>query len=288
MGWPGLGRRTVLLGGLGGLGALAACASEPEGGSVAMEPERYRYGDHTAQWADLYRPRGTARGVVVVIHGGFWKAQYEADLGAPLATDLAREGWAAWNLEYRRVGEGGGYPTTLDDVATGIDRLAEVPDLDLTTVVTLGHSAGGHLATWAAGRSRPGQAMRWRPVRVPVTAVVSQAGVLDLGAAARAGLGSGAVEAFLDRTWAALDDTEQAALDPIQQIPLDVPVRCVHGTADTDVPISQSEAYVAAARAVDADAGLVTVEGDHYVVIDVGSDAWATTLEILDSLSVVK
>ena len=90
----------------------------------------------------------------MVIHGGFWRAQYDASLGAPLAQDLVERGWTAWNLEYRRVGNGGGFPETFDDVAAGIDRLADVDGLDLSTVVTLGHSAGGHLAAWAAARGR--------------------------------------------------------------------------------------------------------------------------------------
>ena len=95
---------------------------------------------------------------MIVIHGGFWKARYGADLGAPLAADLAARGWAAWNLEYRRVGNGGGWPATLTDVATGIDLLADLAALpglgalDLARVVAIGHSAGGQLATWAAGR----------------------------------------------------------------------------------------------------------------------------------------
>ena len=71
-------------------------------------PERIRYGAGPHQWADLHRPRGESRGVVVVIHGGFWKARYDATLGEPLARDLAARGWTACNLEYRRVGHGGG------------------------------------------------------------------------------------------------------------------------------------------------------------------------------------
>src|SRR3712207_1069833 len=160
-------------------GSSTASSTWPD---APVAPERVPYGDDPAQWADLYRAEGASRGVVVVIHGGFWRARYDATLGVPLAVDLAARGWTAWNLEYRRVGTdtggGGGWPATCDDIAAGIDRLADVPDLDLSgPVVTLGHSAGGHLATWAASRSRSD---RWRPVRVAVTAVVSQAGVLDL------------------------------------------------------------------------------------------------------------
>lgn len=241
-------------------------------------PSEIGYGDAPEQFGELTRPQGESRGVVVVIHGGFWKAAYDLSLGRPLAESLAAEGWTAWNLEYRRVGNGGGVPATLDDVAAGIDALADVDGLDLSTVLTLGHSAGGHLATWAAGR---GRYERWRPARVQVTGVVSQAGVLDLRAAHRDGLGGGAVEAFLGRPPGPADDD----VDPARQMPLDVPVVCVHGRDDAIVPLSQSSDYVAAASAAGAEAELVEVAGDHFVVIDTGSEAWSLTLEALAGLS---
>jgi acetyl esterase/lipase len=239
------------------------------------------YGDDPSQFGELTLPAGPPRGVVVVIHGGFWKAAYDLSLGRPLAASLAAEGWAAWNLEYRRVGPagsggGGGAPATLDDVAAGIDRLADL-DLDLSTVLTLGHSAGGHLAAWAASR---GRFERWAG-GVDVTGVVSQAGVLDLRSAYDDGLGSGAVEAFLGHPPGPADDP----VDPTRQLPLDVPLVCVHGRADDIVPIGQSERYVARATAAGARAELVAVDGDHFTVIDTTSAAWRRTLGILDSLA---
>jgi len=247
-----------------------------------VAPERVPYGDDPAQWADLYRAEGASRGVVVVIHGGFWRARYDASLGVPLAVDLAARGWTAWNLEYRRVGTdtggGGGWPATCDDIAAGIDRLADVPDLDLSgPVVALGHSAGGHLATWAASR---GRSDRWRPVRVPVSAVVSQAGVLDLPRAHADWLGDGAVQDFLGEPPGPGHDLA----DPQQLLPLDVPVWCVHGRQDDVVPLALSEDYVAAARAAGARAELHVVDGDHFTVIDTASPAWAWTVEQLMSL----
>jgi acetyl esterase/lipase len=194
-----------------------------------------------------------------------------------LAADLAARGWAAWNLEYRRVGSGGGVPETLDDVAAGIDALADVDGLDTSTVITLGHSAGGHLATWAASRGRFEQ---W-PVRVPVTGVVAQAGVLDLRAAYGLDLGGGAVEKFLGHPPGPEDDP----VDPIRQVPLDVPVWCVHGRDDDVVPLAQSRDYVAAATAAGGWADLVEVEGDHFVVIDTSSPAWERTVGILEDLA---
>lgn len=249
------------------------------------DPERLSYGDDPSQWLDLHRPRRDPRGVVVVIHGGFWKAEYDASLGEPLAQDLARLGWVAANLEYRRLGDGtgggGGWPATADDVAAGIDRLRDVADLDLSTVVTLGHSAGGHLAVWAAARSR---FERWSG-GVPVTHVVSQAGVLDLARADREGLGGGAVRALLGGP---ADDPAYveayAQADPQAQLPLDVPVWCVHGEGDTIVPRAYSEDYVAAATAAGATAQLEPVTGDHFVVIDPTSQAWDRITGILQRL----
>jgi acetyl esterase/lipase len=235
------------------------------------------YGDDPSQFAELYDAAGESRGVVVVIHGGFWKAAYDASLGRPLARSLAGAGWTVWNLEYRRVGNGGGNPQTLDDIAAGIDALAEVDGLDTSRVITLGHSAGGHLATWAASR---GRFERWQPERVAVTGVVAQAGVLDLRGAHDLGLGDGATEGFLGHPPGQAD----GPVDPLRQVPLDVPVRCVHGRGDPTVPISQSLSYVDAATAAGADATLTEVDGDHFVVIDPDSVAWASTLDLLASL----
>lgn len=240
--------------------------------TLPAETTTIRYGDDPSQFVELTLPHGTPRGVVVVIHGGFWKAAYDLSLGRPLAADLVEKGWVALNIEYRRVGPagsggGGGVPSTLDDVRAAIATL-DGRDLGLTRVVTLGHSAGGHLAAWA------GHAV------AAVTHVITQAGVLDLVAADRDGLGGGAVAAFLGHPAGPAD----AEADPRQQLPLDVPVWCVHATDDDTVPISQSRDYVAAATAAGAQAELVEVAGDHFVVIDPAHDAWPRTVEILDGI----
>lgn len=276
---PLLERRALLV--ALGVASLSACGApstqrSDEHEEQPVTPELITYGDDPSQVVELYRPQGSSRGVVVVIHGGFWKSAYDLTLGRPLARSLAAEGWTAWNIEYRRVGNGGGTPQTFDDVAAAIDALADVDGLELDRVVTLGHSAGGHLAVWAAGRQRLD---RWSDARVPVTAAVSQAGVLDLAGAVREDLGSGAVEDFLGSPVAEVPDA-----DPILQVPLDVPVWCVHGRDDSTVPISQSRAYVDAARAAGADANLAPVDGDHFVVIDPRSEAWTSTLSVLERL----
>jgi acetyl esterase/lipase len=281
-----LGRRGLLLGGLLG---LAGCydggrpmnppSSEASGGGASPgTATRVGYGDDPSQYAELWNPQGASRGTVVVIHGGFWKAQYDASLGRPLAAALAEQGWAAWNLEYRRVGNGGGFPETLDDVAAGIDALAGQRGLDLSTVVTLGHSAGGHLAVWAAARRR---FERWAAGEVEVTGAVSQAGVLDLAAAHDAALGGGAVSRLMG---AAPGDPSYDLADPSRQLPLDVPVWCFHARDDDMVPFGQSESYVERSTAAGGTAELVEVTGGHFGVIDPTSPAWAAIVEHLDTL----
>jgi acetyl esterase/lipase len=233
--------------------------------------ERIAYGSDPAQFAELYRPAVTRHaGVVVIVHGGFWRARYDCSLGRPLAADLAAAGFTAWNVEYRRVSAGGGWPATVEDVGAGIDLLADL-DVDTSRVVAVGHSAGGHLAVWAAGR---------RDARVPLAAAVSQAGVLGLTTAARTGVGQTAVPDFLG---GGPDDVPDryAAADPSRLAPPPVPVLCVHAGADDVVPIAQSKAYVAAAG---DRAALHEVPGDHFTVIDPANRAWRYVRDALPEL----
>jgi acetyl esterase/lipase len=215
---------------------------------------RSNYGEHASQHGEL--TRGGDAGVAVLIHGGFWRQKYGCDQMRPLAADLAARGWTTWNLEYRRLGDGGGYPATLDDVAAGIDHLAGL-DLDLRRVVAIGHSAGGHLAAWAATREAPG---------VALTDMVSQAGVLDLRLAWSLRLSDGVVEQFLG----GLDDERVAAASPRERLPLRARALLTHGEHDTNVPIRISREFAAASGAelhVDPDAA-------HMEHIDPSSRLW--------------
>src|SRR5271155_5707719 len=148
---------------------------------LVARPRRYRYGPHASQRADLHLPRTSGpHPLVVLIHGGSWHDHYGKIVTRPLAADLASQGWAVWNIEYRREGGGGGWPATFDDVATAIDRLREITREaapDLGRMVAAGHSAGRQPALWAAGRDRlPDDAPGAHP-RVKLAATVSMAGV---------------------------------------------------------------------------------------------------------------
>ena len=234
---------------------------------------RVPYGPSSEQYAELTLPEGIgSRGTVIIIHGGYWRSGYTAELGRPLAQDLAGRGFACWNLEYRRAGNGGGWPHTLEDVLAGIDALAPAAQgVDLSRVTLLGHSAGGHLAVLAA---------KAEPSAVAVTGVVIQSGVLDLAEAQHLGLSSNAVENFLGCT-PEQDPQRYRDADPMAALPLPVPAWVLHGDADTTVPSSFSTGWTAAARAAGSTAELRLIPGDHFAMITPGTAAWDAVVEAL-------
>ena len=211
---------------------------------------RHSYGPDASQFGDLYE--GGDRGVAVLIHGGFWRDRYDLTLMEPLAADLVARGWTVWNIEYRRLGNGGGVPETLDDVAAAIDHLADL-GVARQPVVAIGHSAGGHLAAWAASRE---------DARVPLTGYVSQAGVLDTKRAFELRLSDGVAEHFL-------------AASPIERLP-GVPGLLVHGTQDEIVPLEISEAFAAASGAE-----LAVFDEDHFGHLKPSNPMWKAVVEWL-------
>jgi acetyl esterase/lipase len=231
---------------------------------LGSQQTRHTYGPDPSQFALLYRPPNVSRGTVVVIHGGFWKAQYGIEYAVPLAADLAERGFTVWVPEYRRVGNGGGYPETFDDIDASFSLLNTLR-VNTNQLVVVGHSAGGHLATWAASRD---QHNRWHGEGT-IAAVIAQAGVMNLRDAYRDGLGSRAVEAFLGKP-----SSRYQLVDPAAQKPLSIPVWCLHAKDDDIVPFAQSQDFVTQLRAAGGNANLIEVPGGHFGLIQPDSPAW--------------
>jgi acetyl esterase/lipase len=224
-----------------------------------------RYGDDRAQVAELWMPPGRDDPpVLVLVHGGFWRQRYTKRLMHGLAKVAVASGWAAYNIEYRRVGpqSAGGWPETFDDVTAAVEHLVGIVDVGDRGVVTCGHSAGGHLALWLAGPCRT--AVTSPPRRVPVRAVISLAGIPDLAEAQRLGLGSGAVTALMGGT--PLHHPARYRLgSPAALLPLGVPQFLVHGLEDATVPAALSAAHAARARACGDEAEFLALTGVSHL-----------------------
>jgi pimeloyl-ACP methyl ester carboxylesterase len=243
-------------------------------------PRPIPYGPAPEQAGDLWLPDapGGPLPVAALWHGGGYVPEADRAIMEPIARDLCLRGWAAWNLEYRRMGSGGGWPQTFTDVADGLDRLAELRDegepLDLDRVVAVGFSAGAPLALWSAARHEG---------RVRAAAVVSQAGIVDLETVAR----DDGIQAQVG-SWLGDPDEDPevyTAANPAGLLPLGVPILLVHGEDDENVPPRMSTRFAALAREAGDDAEAVLVPGTgHFDHLDPGSEAWAVVTGWLDRL----
>jgi acetyl esterase/lipase len=239
-----------------------------------MSDERlsFRYGPSPSQYMEAWLPDGgPPPPVAIVIHGGWWRARHDLHLMDGLCADLARRGWLAVNIEFRRIdGDGGGWPVTLEDVCLGIRSLprSSLPPAP-TPPVAIGHSAGGHLALLAATSESLG-------------GVVGLAPVTDVARCARSGLGEGAAAAFVG-TAPGEDPARFDAASPVRRVPLGCPQLIVHGDQDARVPVQHSRDYVAASRAAGDQVEYAEVEGgDHFCVIDPSSAPWSRVRTWLD------
>ncbi len=264
----------------------------------AAADARLTYGPEPEQFGELRLPAGSGRvPVVVVIHGGCWVAEMATlQNSRALADALRREGLATWNIEYRRLGSpGGGWPGTFRDVGTAVDYVRtlarQYPRLDTTRVVVVGHSAGAHLALWAAARAKlpAGSAIRTPGAPLRPCGAVALDGPPDLapfvgldaevcGAPVITQLLGGAPDAVPER-W---HDASPAAL-----LPFGVPTRLVAGTPNGMMVAEACRAWEQQARAGgDTDARYVPVPGaGHFEVIAPTGAAYAAVLASVRELA---
>ncbi|MBE7163288.1 MAG: alpha/beta hydrolase fold domain-containing protein [Williamsia herbipolensis] len=243
--------------------------------------------DPRQNYGDLYLPAGAHRRdslpLVVLIHGGGWTSRYSAATFDPLARAVAAKGLAVFNIEYRRLGSGGGWPTTFTDVAAATDFVPtldrENPVIDASSSTVVGHSAGAQLAVWVGTRGRlraeqVGSEPLWQPNRI-----ISLAGPLNMRLAAQRG--DSRITRILGGTPAQVPDRYRT-VDPIENIDPTMPVLLVHGTADTVVSPTQSLTYADAVRRA---GGRVTVRllpgQTHSALVTKGSPAFPTVVDMI-------
>ncbi|SNX62795.1 acetyl esterase/lipase [Streptomyces sp. TLI_55] len=264
------------------------------------------YGDHPDQVIDFYAPRselpaGVLAPLVVVLHGGAWRAPYDRRHVTPFADYLARRGFAVANVEYRRgallpgqdipgAHVAGRWPDTFDDVAAALDALPALvrdalPQADLRRTVITGHSAGGHLALWAAARHVLPPDSGWRVDRPPpLRGVVALAPIADFTVAEKLGVCGGASLQLLGG-----EDhfaSRRPYADPALLLPTGIATTLVQGRTDDVVPQAVAEAYADAAAKAGEVVGVTLLEDvGHFPLIDPAADACAVVAEEIAQLA---
>ncbi|MFF1460627.1 alpha/beta hydrolase family protein [Streptomyces sp. NPDC058330] len=280
-----------------------AAETESAFGHPEVAPDRSAaYGDHPDQVIDFFAPRDGRDGapLVVVLHGGAWRAPYDRRHVSPFADFLARRGFAVASVEYRRGGglprqgaEGpaaGRWPETFDDVAAAMDALPgltarELPQADARRTVVTGHSAGGQLALWAAARHVLPQGSPWRlPAPPPLRGVVALAPIGDFESAAGRDVCSGALHQLLGGE--EYFEERRVHVDPALLLPTGIATAVVQGSWDLTVPQSVTEAFVDAAAKAGELVGLTVLdEVGHFALIDPSADACAVAAEEIAQLA---
>ncbi|HEY0012078.1 MAG TPA: alpha/beta hydrolase [Allosphingosinicella sp.] len=244
-----------------------------------------RYGADSMQVVDLWLPQGRGpHPTVLMVHGGCWQTEIaDRRLMDWIAGDLRDRGIAVWNIDYRGVDrEGGGYPGTFLDAAAAADALrahAATYRLDISRLVAVGHSAGGHLALWLAARPRlPANSPLRSGNPIPIRTVVSLGGLPDLEEAAREpGSGCG-IEVIGRLTGGRFDDTSVPRLAPLR-----VRQVLVNGMQDRIIPTAYAEGYSRPMRAAGDDVRVRMIDRTgHVELVSPGTAAWLATVEEIE------
>lgn len=239
---------------------------------------RYAYGSHDLQFGELTRPASAPpHPVIILIHGGGYRDMYDLRPLGRVVAALADAGFAVWNIEYRRYGNGGDYPIMFLDVGAAADFLPQIADahrLDLSRIMTIGHSAGGHLALWLAGR-RNIEAESPLFVAHPqsIHAVLALAPLADVKGGAESDLSSEALLAVMGGMPAEAPGAYRNGC-PTALLPLRIPQVIVVGSEDQGM-LANAERYIAAATVAGDDIQLITLpDAGHFEIVAVNSKEW--------------
>ncbi|MYM41006.1 alpha/beta hydrolase [Duganella qianjiadongensis] len=288
-------RTTLLAAAVAGNVGAAAAMSSAATVTVPMSLQDYlalhgpapsahvAYGTAPSQYGELFVPAGAGPfPLAVIIHGGCWIKEFGGITQMRnMAAALTQQGIAVWNVEYRRYDEaGGGYPGMYQDVASAMDQLRQLAaqhPLDLQRIVLVGHSAGGHLAQWAASRARlPRSSPLYVAQPLAVSSVISLGGLADLRHEERL------IKTSCDRDMVQLTGRPSASrpdvfadTSPAEMLPAGVRTVLIHGELDVISPARAGQDYARRAQAAGDAAEVIVLPGaSHYDEVSASSPAW--------------
>ncbi len=248
--------------------------------------------DPAENWANLYLPAGARADdslpLVTIIHGGGLESRAGAEQFDEMARDLADRGLAVYNVEYRRLGTGGGWPTTFHDVARALDHVPTIadtyPQLRIDDELVIGHSAGAQLAVWGGTRHRlTDDEVGSRPAFVP-SRVVSISGPLDIRYAVDHG-NNRVITHILGGTPSQVPDRYDS-VDPIRNLDPALPVTLFHGSADTVVDPANSRRYANALDAAGGSTEVLLFDGEtHTSLVHRQSPAYTRIIDRLNEIA---
>jgi acetyl esterase/lipase len=241
---------------------------------------------------ELYLPAkrdGKPLPVIIAVHGGCWRARYDMGHLRPLCAALANEGYGVWSIEYRRVGNGGGWPTTFLDIGAQADRVRDVAaehNLDLSRVIALGHSVGGQFVLWLGARAgfAPDHAL-YQPNPIKLKGIVAMAAIVDLADTFDLNICTGNAANLLGGMPREVPG-RYAAASPTMLLPLNTPQHIICGRHDDTVPVSHTEPYARRAKAFGEAVTFTVIETiGHYEMAAPGTDAWPVVCDAVRQLA---
>jgi pimeloyl-ACP methyl ester carboxylesterase len=214
---------------------------------------RSGYGADPNQAGELRLPAGRGpHPVAVLVHGGCWKAEY----------------------------------ATLRDLAAMGDATKFA--LDLSRVVVVGHSAGGHLAMWSGARHRLSVKSALRiPNPLPLRGVVNLAGTIDMTenvAHMESKCRDTVVTTLLGGTPSAVPERYRE-VSATAMLPLQVPQVLIWGEHEDFIPLPLAQRHVnMAIKAGDKARLIVVPAAGHFESASPASGAWPVVLGAIRSL----
>lgn len=224
------------------------------------KPDRtISYGKSGDQVIDFYNSAKPNDSVIVLIHGGYWRPEYDRKHLAPFAKALSSAGWSVALIEYRRII--GNPDAMVSDTKAAISKVKE----EFSKIILIGHSAGGHLALVLSNFTN-------------AIGTIALAPLTDLMKAEELDLDEGAVADFLGTPAALRSD-----LDPMRLPAPSNPTTIIHGALDIRVPVEFSRDYVA--HKAEVKMNLTEIESiGHFELIDPRTGIFGQISRVLTSL----